>query len=501
MSLVNDMLRDLEARRAPPAERAPLEGLLPADEQASGRRAGHRRLLLGLLWLGLALTATLLLARLWQGGALAEAAPAVTTDAPVVESAPVLPPPADAVGEAPIHLLATLPQHGSTRFVLQLLLDRAPEYQRSEQSGVVSLRLPRLQLGDSGPRAGGFAGDGRSLSWSLQPLGDGAELLLVGLGEELQVFDRLEPAGERWQLWVEVPLEPPVQAGFDPQDLPVAGDEEEATDDYPPELRRADPQAARLAARLAVESRVSAARPDPSERLATTSALPVQRAPAVGPATPAPAPPVSRTPQVSAAQVSAARVSVASHQPDTLSEARQALLAGDGERAIALLEDLNRRQPDNREALRWLARAWLSAGRVERLIAELPAQLQRFPTDSELRVLLARAQLQSDDGAAAVATLAERLPPLASDPAYHALLAASYQQTAQWRESAELYRRLVQLRPAHAAWQLGLGIALEQLGERAAAAQHYRQALQGQGLDEDSRRYARERAQAMGGES
>ncbi|MOA53955.1 hypothetical protein D3C78_1774900 [compost metagenome] len=57
------------------------------------------------------------------------------------------------------------------------------------------------------------------------------------------------------------------------------------------------------------------------------------------------------------------------------------------------------------------------------------------------------------------------------------------------------------LRPAHGAWQLGLGIALEQLGERAAAAQHYRQALQGQGLDEDSRRYARERAQASGGES
>lgn len=476
MSLVNDMLRDLEARRAPPTERAPLEGLLPADEGASGRRAGRQRMLLGLLWLGLALTAALLLARLWQSSALTEAAPAPTAAAPTVpappvgESAPVPPPPADSVGEAPIRLLATLPQHGSTRFVLQLLLDRAPEYQRSEQNGVVSLRLPRLQLDDSGPRAGGFAGDGRSLNWSLQPLGDGVELLLVGLGEELQVFDRLEPAGERWQLWVEVPLEPLVQAGFDPEDLPVAAAEEEVEADDYPSVRQA-PAA-------------GPARIQPAERLAAAPANPAQPAPAV-------AAPVSRTPQVS----------VASHQPDALAEARQALLAGDGERAIALLEDLSRRQPDNREALHWLARAWLSDGRVESLIAELPAQLQRFPTDSELRVLLARAQLQSGDGAAAVATLAERMPPLASDPAYHALLAASYQQTAQWRESAQLYRNLVLLRPAHAAWQLGLGIALEQLGERAAAAQHYRQALQGQGLDEDSRRYARERAQASGGES
>lgn len=57
------------------------------------------------------------------------------------------------------------------------------------------------------------------------------------------------------------------------------------------------------------------------------------------------------------------------------------------------------------------------------------------------------------------------------------------------------------LRPEQASWQLGLGIALEQLGERAAAGQHYRLALQGRGLDDDSRRYARERAQALGGQS
>ncbi|THG76837.1 tetratricopeptide repeat protein, partial [Pseudomonas sp. A-1] len=128
-------------------------------------------------------------------------------------------------------------------------------------------------------------------------------------------------------------------------------------------------------------------------------------------------------------------------------------------------------------------------------------QLARFPADGELRVLLARAQLQAGDSAAAAATLAGRLPPLAEDPAYHALLAATYQQTGQWRESARLYRNLVLLRPAQASWQLGLGIALEQLGERAEAARHYRQALQGQGLDDASRRYARERVQVLGGDS
>ncbi|SEI76143.1 MSHA biogenesis protein MshN [Pseudomonas linyingensis] len=490
MSLVNDMLRDLETRRAPPAERAPLDGLLPADEGASVRRAGRQRLLLGLLWGALAVLAALLLARIWlanQAPPLAVVAPAAQAPAPAASTPPAVPAPAEAAlpaGELPVQLLATLPQHGDGRFILQLLLDRAPSYQRSEQSGVVGLRLPQLRLSDDGPRSGRFEQGGRSLSWSLQPLGDGAELLLVGLGDGLQVLDRLEPAGERWQLWVEVPFSAASSDALDPAQLPVAGDDEAVADDYPPERGAAAVPEVRVATEDRQHAAAPASRGQPTEQLAAAPLMPVQRAPA-------PAAPVSRSPQVS----------VASHQPDPLSEARQALLAGDTERAIALLEELNLRQPDNREALRWLARAWLSAGRHERLIAALPAQLQRFPTDSELRVLLARALLQSGDGAAAVATLAERMPPLASDPAYHALLAASYQQTAQWRESAQLYRNLVQLRPTHGAWQLGLGIALEQLGERAAAAQHYRQALQGQGLDEDSRRYARERVQASGGES
>lgn len=473
MSLVNDMLRDLEARRAPPAERAALDGLQAADEDASARRARRRRLLRGLPWLALFLLAGVLLARFWRP-AERPAAPAAPASAPA-PAASVLPAPQPAVAvqattspvaapetpvaptgasgaEPTIHLLAVLPQHGAKRFVLQLLLDRAPDYQRSEQSGVVSLRLAHLRLDDGGPREGRVERDGRSLRWSLAALDDGAELLLVGLGDELQVRDRLEPAGERWQLWVEVPLGAEAD-DFDAERLPVAGAEPPAPDDYP----------------------VAAAR--------------AAAGPVVHPAQPASAPRAVLRPQVD----------IASHRPDPLSQARQALLAGERTRAVALLEELHRRQPNDAEVLRWLARAWLADGHGERLLAELPAQLRRFPADSELRLLLARAQLQAGDSAGAVSSLAGHLPPLASDPAYHALLAACYQQTRQWRESAQLYRNLIQLRPAQGAWQLGLGIALEQLGERPGAAQHYRLAALGEGLDDASRRYAGERALALAG--
>jgi len=44
MSLVNDMLRDLDARRAAPSERVPLEGLYAVDEEGARRRERSRRL-------------------------------------------------------------------------------------------------------------------------------------------------------------------------------------------------------------------------------------------------------------------------------------------------------------------------------------------------------------------------------------------------------------------------------------------------------------------------
>ncbi len=58
---------------------------------------------------------------------------------------------------------------------------------------------------------------------------------------------------------------------------------------------------------------------------------------------------------------------------------------------------------------------------------------------------------------------------------------------------------MVALRPSQSTWQLGLAIALEQLDQSAEAGRHYRLALQGLGLDDDARRFASERAKALGG--
>lgn len=446
MSLVNDMLRDLETRRAAPNERVQLEGLYAVDEEAAARRDRFERMRRGSIWFMAVILIGVLVGLMI--GRVVKGVPDLATVTRPVAPAPVV--------QLPVQVLDVLPQHDARGLVLQLLLDRSVTYQRSEESGAVSLRLKDTQLVGE-PQQSRVQRDGRSLSWRVENKGADVQILLVGLGDSLDVRDRLEAAGDRWMLWVEVPLNTAV-----------------AVDDAPLALDN-------LPLAEAVPAQVEAPMP------AWVSApLPA----------PAAAPPAAAQP---APVASAPQVKIATHQPDPLTLARQALQDGDNARAISLLEPLHKSRGQDPDVLRWLARAYLAAGDQQRLLTWLPAQLAQLPDDSELRLLLARAQLQAGDTEGAVATLEQNPPRLEQEPTYFALLAASYQQTGQWQNSAELYRRMTALRPAQSTWQLGLAIALEQLDQPAEAGRHYRQALQGQGLDDSARRFASERAKALGG--
>jgi MSHA biogenesis protein MshN len=448
MSLVNDMLRDLEERRAAPGERLALDGLQAVDETAAARRDTVERLRRGSIWFMAVMLIAVLIGVMigrvvngqipWGGVMPKREAEAVATP---VTAAP--------------RVLDVLPQTDARGLTLQLLLERSVPYQRTEESGAVSLRLPGVQLAHEA-RSGRLQRNGRSLSWRVENQGADVQVLLVGLGEGLQVSDRLETAGDRWMLWVEVPLTEPL-----------------APAETPPAL---DP----------LLPAVPAAEPVPEPALPAWASAPVASA---GPVEPPAAP----------AAVAEPTVKIEPYRPDGLARARQALQAGDYPKAIDELEALHKSRGSDPEVLRWLARAYLAGGQQQRLLAWLPAQLARMPQDSELRLLLARTRLQAGDTRGAVTTLEQNAPSLAQEPTYHALLAASYQQTGQWRESAGLYRQLVALRPGQSTWQLGLGIALEQLDQPAEAAQHYRLALAGAGLDDSARQFASERAAALGG--
>lgn len=457
MSLVNDMLRDLESRRAAPAERQHLGGIHAVDEGGAARRQRNERLrrwvLAGTTVVVVVVALALLAGRNFS---VAEAEPEhiaalVEPVAPLAEATPAT------------QLLEVLPQNDGRRFVLQLLLDHSLSYQRTDASGSVSFRLQDVQLAGEA-RTGRIEKEGQSLSWRIEAHGKDVQVLLIGFGDALSVSDRLESAGDRWQLWLEVPLsqsrDVAEQATQFPFAEPAELDEAQLPDWVTREASPAEPFSA----------------PEPARAAPTPKAAAEQ--------------PVRTAPK---------QLSIGSHKPDSLTEARRALESGDHLQAIRQLLALHQAQPNNPQVSLWLARAYLAAGDTAALLAWLPAQLQARPFDAQLRELLARGQLQIGDLTAAVTTLQQHVPDLQSDTDYHALLAALYQQVGNWAASADSYRQLVAVRPAQGAWQLGLAIALEQLDQSAIAARHYRLALQGQGLDENARRFASERAASLGG--
>ena len=464
MSLVNDMLRDLEQRRAAPTERLQLDGLYAVDEAAAARRERNERIRRGSIWF-MAVLLIAVLVGLMIGKVM-------RTYGPLKPSAVVAPETiAAAPVPAPAQLLEVLPQHDSRGLVLQLLLDRSVGYQRTEESGAVSLRLSGVQMLGEAQR-GQVRREGNSLSWRVEARGDDVQILVVGLADSLVVRDRLEPAGDRWLLWIEVPLGA-AQADVDEalEALPMASAEVEVE---PPAWLSAPAAPAEAPERTTVDPSVAAVPAVPAVPAAPAAIAPAR----------VPGPP---------------QVKIEPYQADPLTLARQALQDGDYPGAIRQLQALHASRGNDPEVTRWLARAYLGGGEQARLLEWLPGQLSRMPDDSELRLLLGRAQLQAGDSRGAIATLERAAPPIVREPTYHALLAAAYQQTGQWRESAALYQRLSEVQPRQATWQLGLAIALEQLDQPSSAAGHYRLALQGTGLDDSSRRFASERAAALGG--
>ncbi|MEA9978748.1 MULTISPECIES: tetratricopeptide repeat protein [unclassified Pseudomonas] len=466
MSLVNDMLRDLEERRAGASRQLQRDGLLAVDEAGAERRERVRRFQRNLIGLGLViivgLPLGLLVDRLVKSHSPAQSAPAIA-----VAAVPL------AAVQAPTsaQILEVLPQNDSNGLVLKLLIDRSAAYQRRDENGLVMLDLPGAQLNTSlgvAMREGRLQRDGRSLSWKVQTQGQNVQVVLTGLGDNLQVRDRLEPAGNNWLLRIEVPM--PTKATIaDAADTPMGSDNTAANE--PATVDTATDEA-------------------PLPAWANAPVLPAERQPRTATVVQAAKPLlVSGPPQMK----------ITPYQPDALTVALQVLQSGDYPRAISELKALQLSRGKNLDVIHGLARAYLADGQQALLLTWLPLQLKQWPNDSELRLLLARSQLQSGDARNAVTTLEQNPPTLAQDPTYYALLAASYQQTAQWQKSAGLYEQLTQLRPTQAAWQLGLGIALERLSQPAEAARHYRYAERGQGLDDGARRFAGERAVALGG--
>ncbi|MGD8742723.1 MAG: tetratricopeptide repeat protein [Granulosicoccaceae bacterium] len=188
--------------------------------------------------------------------------------------------------------------------------------------------------------------------------------------------------------------------------------------------------------------------------------------------------------------------SPAEQAQERMRQASSLLTQGDargGEQALreALLHD-----PDLHAARELLAGVLLQQGRKNEAGEVLDAGLSRPVVPASVILLRARVYAEQQHEAEAISILESKRPPLGEAVDYYALLAALYQRQARHADAANLYRQLLQLRPRQAVWQMGMGISLEAIGQHAEAITAYETALNS-GLQDELHAYVSQRLRAL----
>jgi len=179
-------------------------------------------------------------------------------------------------------------------------------------------------------------------------------------------------------------------------------------------------------------------------------------------------------------------------------EALRRFRAGDaagGEQrlAAALAAD-----PAHIQARQVLAARLARGRRLEEAARILGRGLRLTPGHAQLAKMHARVLAELGRPAEALATLGEASPAASDDPAYHALRAALLQRTGAHRAAVSAYEDVLAVRPAEGVWWMGLGISLEALGERERALEAYRRAGAGGKLRGEVRAFVERKLAELG---
>jgi Flp pilus assembly protein TadD len=134
---------------------------------------------------------------------------------------------------------------------------------------------------------------------------------------------------------------------------------------------------------------------------------------------------------------------------------------------------------------------------AERIVAE---GIRLAPDSSPLRRLAAHIRFERGDVDGALDELERSPPALEADPEYHAFVAALLQHKGKHLDAVRVYQRLLALHPDNSVWWMGLGICLEALARNAEALQAYTYAMTRGSLPPDLRQFVAERISMLGGD-
>lgn len=120
------------------------------------------------------------------------------------------------------------------------------------------------------------------------------------------------------------------------------------------------------------------------------------------------------------------------------------------------------------------------------------------PENPNLRKIYARLLLHDRRQNEAIDLLKTKpVPDVVQDLEYHALLAALLQESGQFNAASSTYAQLLQVRPQEALWWMGMAISLEQSGNSDSARDAYQRAVNLPGLKPDLQNYIHGRLQAL----
>jgi len=128
----------------------------------------------------------------------------------------------------------------------------------------------------------------------------------------------------------------------------------------------------------------------------------------------------------------------------------------------------------------------------------LQTGLTLTPGNLKLRKIYARLLLNSQRQNEAIELLKTRpLPGIVQDLEYYALLAALYQDSGEYEAATAVYAQLLKIKPQVSLWWMGMAISLEQSGSVKPARDAYQKALEISGLSPDLRNYIHGRLQEL----
>jgi len=180
-------------------------------------------------------------------------------------------------------------------------------------------------------------------------------------------------------------------------------------------------------------------------------------------------------------------------------DAMVAYRAGDIIRTIDLLYRAVTESPMHIQARGLLVKVLLAQGDKTTAKKVLSAGLKHVAGNTVFIKQYAKLLIEEGQADRALYYLKQARPDVTVEPDYYALMAAILQRQENYTEAARLYLRLVQIDPTNSIWWMGLGISYEGYGRANDALQAYKRAQRDNNLATDVARFIQQRIRFLKG--